>query len=289
MISEKNIRLKKHLESHKSRIMFKLIDAHSHINFPDFDNDRNEVIKKTLNERVGMIIVGTCAGDSAKAVEIASQYGAGVYASIGLHPTNIRRGDFDANYYRNLVKNLKVAAIGECGLDYYRNQESQISNLKSQNYKEKQKEVFKKQIKLALEVNKPLMIHCRDAHDDVLDVFKSYLPTEKQALKLRGVIHFFSGSWEQAQKYFELGFLISFTGVITFADSYNEIIKKAPLEKMMVETDAPFVAPVPYRGQRSEPLYVKEVTKKLAEIKGISYEEVAKVTTENAIKLFNLV
>ncbi|MEK9183917.1 MAG: TatD family hydrolase, partial [Patescibacteria group bacterium] len=192
---------------------------------------------------------------------------------------SIERGDFDANYYRNLAKNHKVAAIGECGLDYFH-----------KNNKEKQKEIFKKQIELALELDKPLIIHCRQAHDDVLDILNSY-----RGSMLRGNIHFFSGDWEQAQKYFNLGFLISFTGVITFpplrragTGDYDEIIKKAPLEKIMVETDAPFVTPVPYRGQRNEPFYVKEVAQKLAEVKGLSYEEVAKATTDNAVKLFNI-
>ena len=259
--------------------MFKLFDAHSHINFPDFDKDREEVIKKALDDGVGMIIVGTDTDDSALAAKIASQCDIGVYASIGFHSLSIERGDFDANYYRNLAKNHKVAAIGECGLDYFH-----------KNNKEKQKEIFKKQIELALELDKPLIIHCRQAHDDVLDTLKSY-----RSPTLRGDIHFFSGDWEQAQKYFNLGFLISFTGVITFpplrrasAATYDEIIKKAPLGKIMIETDAPFVAPVPYRGRRNEPLYVKEVAKRIAEIKGVSYEEIAKTTTQNAIKLFSI-
>lgn len=259
--------------------MFKLFDTHSHFNFPDFDNDRNNIIEKTLNEEVGMIIVGTCADDSARAIEIAGRYDSGVYASVGFHPANIRSDDFDASYYRELAKNPKVVAIGECGLDYFR-----------QDNKEKQKEIFKKQIELALELDKPLIVHCRDAHDDVLGILNSY-----RGLALRGDIHFFSGNWEQAQKSFDLGFLISFTGVITFpplrrtgAGDYDEIIKKAPLEKIMIETDAPFVAPAPYRGKRNEPLYVAEIAKKIAEIKGLSYEEVAKITTENAMKLFNL-
>lgn len=252
--------------------MFKLFDAHSHINFPDFNKDKDDVIKRTLNKEVGMIIVGTNADDSARAVEIAGQYDKGVYVSVGLHPTSIGSEDFDANYYRNLAKNSKVVAIGECGLDYFH-----------KNNKEKQKDVFKKQIELALELDKPLIIHCRLAHDDVLDILSSYRDP-----MLKGNIHFFSGNLEQANKYFDLGFLISFTGVITFTKNYDGIIKKAPLEKIIVETDAPFVAPIPYRGKRNEPLYVAEVVQKIAEIKGVSYDEVAKITTENAVKLFSL-
>ena len=263
-----------------------MFDTHSHVNFPDFNKDREKVVKRSLENGVGMIVVGTSAENSKTAVGIAERYEQGVYATVGFHPGSKEKFDYD--YFLELAKKEKVVGIGECGLDYYRNQESQILNLKSQNYKQKQKEIFKKQIELALEVNKPLIIHCRDAHDDALDILKSYPPAGGQASKLRGVLHFFSGTWEQAQRYFELGFLISFTGVITFVNNYNEAIKKSPLEKIMVETDAPFVAPVPYRGQRNEPFYVKEVAQKIADIKGISYQEVAKVTTENAIKLFNI-
>ena len=260
-----------------------LFDTHSHINFPDFNKDREDVVKRSLENGVRMIIIGTSADNSARAVEIANQYESGVYASVGLHPTDKEDDDFDINYYRGLAKNPKVVAIGECGLDYYH----------PQNYKEKQKNIFKKQIELATEVNKPLIIHCRDAHNDVLNILQNYFLNLKSGKN--GVIHFFSGSWEQAQKYFNLGFLISFTGVITFpplrrasTSDYDEIIKKAPLEKIILETDAPFVAPIPYRGQRNEPLYVKEVAQKIAEIKGISYEEAAKITTKNAVELFNL-
>lgn len=252
--------------------MFKLFDVHSHINFPDFDKDREEVIKRSLEDGTGMIIVGTAADDSARAVKIASQHSGGVYASVGLHPTDKIEEGFNADYYRKLAKNPKAIAVGECGLDYFH-----------QGNKEKQKNIFKKQIELALELNKPLIVHCRDAHNDVIDTLNSYRNSV-----LRGDIHFFSGDWEQARKYFELGFLISFTGVITFTRDYDETIKNTPLEKIMVETDAPFVAPEPYRGKRNEPLYVAEVVKKIAEIKGVSYDEVAKATTSNAIKLFNL-
>ena len=262
--------------------MFKLFDAHSHINFPDFDNDGNEVIKRTLDERMGTIIVGTCADDSLKAIKISGPYSSGVYASVGLHPTNIGHEDFEVNHYCELAKNPKVVAVGECGLDFFR--------IKDEESRIKQKEIFKKQVALALELDKPLIIHCRQAHDDVLDILKSY-----RSPTLRGDIHFFSGNWEQAQKYFDLGFFISFTGVITFpplrragTGDYDEIIEKVPLEKIIVETDSPFVAPVPYRGRRNEPIYVVEVAKKIAEIKGVPYEKVAKITTENAVKLFGI-
>ena len=247
-----------------------LVDIHCHLDFKDFNDDRDEVIKRALRENIWMINIGIDAKTSQKAIEIAEKY-EGVFASVGLHPDE--KENFDMDYYRQLDKHPKVVAIGECGLDL----KSQKSNLKSQI------NIFEKQIELALELDKPLMIHCRDAHEEILDILNSYRDS-----KLRGNIHFFSGNWEQAQKYFDLGFTISFTGVITFARDYDEVIKKSPLDKIMIETDAPFVAPVLFRGKRNEPLYVREVAKKIAEIRNEPYEKIAEITTANAQKLFNL-
>lgn len=271
--------------------MFELFDAHSHVNFSDFDIDRNEVVKRAHDAKIGMVVVGTCANDSLKAVKIADKFSGDAYASIGLHPLDETGEDFDVSYYRKLAKNPKVVAIGECGLDYFR--------IKNQELRTRQKEIFKKHLELAVELNKPLIIHCREArpltpersnggrgHDDILDILKSYFLNLRS--KTNGVVHFFSGTKEQANDYFDLGFLISFTGVITFARDYDEIIRESPLKKIIAETDAPFVAPVPYRGGRNEPLYVKEVVKKIAEIKNIPYEETARITTENALKLFSI-
>lgn len=260
------------------------IDIHSHISFPDFDGDREAVIGRMKERNIWAIDVGVDFENSRKASE-NSAANQNIFASAGLHPSDTASEIFDKAAYRKLFANHKVVAVGECGLDYFRlhenNQASQ--KLKVESGKERQEEIFKKHIELAIELNKPLIIHCRLAHDDVLDILNSY-----RSPMLRGDIHFFSGNWKQAQKYFDFGFLISFTGVITFTRDYDEIIKQSPLEKIMIETDAPFVAPVPYRGKRNEPLYVVEVAKKIAEIKNISCEEVAKTTTENAIRLFNL-
>jgi len=247
-----------------------LVDIHCHLDFKDFNDDRDEVIKRALRENIWMINIGIDAKTSQKAIEIAEKY-EGVFASVGLHPDE--KENFDMDYYRQLDKHPKVVAIGECGLDL----KSQKSNLKSQI------NIFEKQIELALELDKPLMIHCRDAHEEILDILNSYRDS-----KLRGNIHFFSGNWEQAQKYFDLGFTISFTGVITFARDYDEVIKKSPLDKIMIETDAPFVAPVLFRGKRNEPLYVREVAKKIAEIRNEPYEKIAEATTQNALRLFGI-
>lgn len=185
--------------------------------------------------------------------------------------------EFDYYFYKTLALNEKTVCIGETGLDYYRLQEPS---------KNKQIDVFEKHINLALELDKPLMIHCREAHEDVMKILKKFKPSSGD--KLRGDIHFFSGTWEEAKKYFDLGFLISFTGVITFARNYDEIVKKSPLDKIMIETDAPYVAPVPYRGKRNEPVYVAEIAKKIAEIKGLDFKEVAEKTAKNALDLFKI-
>ena len=191
---------------------------------------------------------------------MAEEYEEGIYAAIGLYPSHLIEQDveyeengetikykskpeeFDYDFYLNLAKNKKVVAIGECGLDYFRNND--------ESFKEKQKETFIKQLKLANEANKPLIIHCRDAHNDMLDIL-SGLPAEEA-----GVMHFFTGNLEQAKKYIELGFYISFSGVVTFpprkgetVGAYDEIIKNIPLEKILIETDCPYVAPVPHRGK----------------------------------------
>ena len=263
-------------------------DIHSHINFSDFDRDKEDVIKRSLNGGVWMINVGSDFLSSKKALEIAERYDKGVYASVGLHPNDNKDEIFQAKDYRQLAKNNKVVAIGECGLDYFRikNNPLRQSDSETSELRIRQQDIFKKQIELAIELNKPLMIHCRDAHEEVIDILNSYFIIHNS--KLRGNIHFFSGNWEIAQKYFNLGFTISFTGVITFARQYDEIIKKAPLEKIMIETDAPFVAPIPHRGERNEPLYVKEVAKKIAEIRREPYEKIVKTTTDNALKFFKI-
>lgn len=285
-----------------------IIDTHAHINFNDFKNDSTNVIKKALDNYVWMINVGTEKVTSERAVKIAKEYKEGVYAAVGLHPSHLFERDveyeenkeimkygtnseeFDYDFYLNLANNEKVVGIGECGLDFYRieNQASEKSKAETFKIKEKQKEVFIKHLKLALEAGKPIIIHCRDAHNDLLEILRA------EARLPRGVMHFFSGDLDQARKYIELGFYISFSGVITFPprggeiiNAYHEIIKNIPLERILTETDCPYVAPVPHRGKRNEPAYVKYIIQKIAEIKNMSFEDVAERTTKNARELFN--
>jgi len=285
----------------------KLFDIHSHINFNAFRKDGDHVIKKTLEKNVWTILVGSQYDTSKRAVEYAEKYKEGIYAAIGLHPFHLieqeikandleievktttdvspmffktRTEKFDEQKYLELAKSKKVVAIGECGLDYYHIPK----NFNIDEVKKLQIKTFEQQIELSLKLNKPLMVHCREAHNETIEILKKYKP--RAGNKLRGDIHFFTGNYEQAKKYFDLDFSVSFTGVITFTNDYDEIIKKSPLERIMIETDAPYVTPVPYRGKRNEPIYVKEVCRRIAEIKNLSFEEVAETTTKNAIKMF---
>lgn len=247
----------------------KLIDIHCHLDFPDFDKDRDALIKRTLARDIGMITVGTDENSSVRAVEIAKKY-EGVFSTVGVHPHDADK-KWNGALFKKIARFEEVVAIGECGMD----------NVRSKTKPGEQKDIFKRQIELALEVDKPLMIHCREAHNEVIDILKEYPDA-------RGNVHFFSGDWFTAQKYLEMGFTFSFTGVITFTGQYDEIIEKLPIEKIMVETDAPFVAPVPHRGKRCEPSYVEYTAKRVGEIKGLSIGDIFQKTTKNAIKFFKL-
>jgi TatD DNase family protein len=277
-----------------------LIDTHAHLNFSAFKNDYGRVIDQCFKNDVQIVNVGSQYETSKRAVEIAEKYKAGVWAAIGLHPIHAipnqvdvnevepnfksRPEEFDAKKYEILAKSKKVVAIGEIGLDY--------TYAKTEENKEAQKKSFKQQVLFAQKLNLPVIIHCREAWNDLVEIIKQFhgLESKVYSLKspLRGVVHFFSGSKEDAKALIGMGFLISFTGVITFTKAYDEIIKETPLEKLMVETDCPYVAPVPFRGRKNLPLYVKYVAERIAEIKDIGFSEVAQVTTENAKKLFKL-
>ncbi|MES2315473.1 MAG: TatD family hydrolase [Patescibacteria group bacterium] len=290
--------------------MPKYIDIHSHVNFTAFDADRDEVIKRALDNDTWVINVGTQVDTSRKAVEMANQYPEGVYAIIGLHPIHTgasyhdkkelgeegaeftSRGEkFDKEKYRELMKDPKVVGIGECGLDYYRMDADSI---------EKQKQAFIEQIELANEFNKPLMLHIRNnekkelitgeegkpnAYIDALEILKKYSKVKRD---IRGDVHFFAGSTEEAKAFTDFGFTLSFTGVITFTKDYDDVIAATPLNMIMSETDAPYVTPAPYRGKRNEPSYVREVVKKIALVKGLPEEEVAQAIIATAKRVFNI-
>jgi TatD DNase family protein len=263
----------------------KYIDTHAHVQADIYDEDRDEVVKRTLEQDTWMINVGTRKETSKSAVNLANKYEEGVYAIIGLIPTNIPGEPFfDKDFYFDLAQDSKVVGIGECGLDFFKLFGQEVSD--PEEIIKKQRKIFSKQIELAIEVDKPLMIHCRDAYKEVLQILTSY--KLEYGDRLRGNVHFFAGTIEEAQKFLDLGFNLSFTGVITFAKDYKELVEYVPIDRMLSETDCPYVAPEPYRGKRNEPLYVSEVVKKIAKIKKEDEEKIAKQLVDNAFDFFRL-
>lgn len=256
----------------------KFIDIHSHIQDSAFDADRDLVIARMKEKGVAALVVGTDFEMSQKAVELAEKY-ENLFATIGLHPTDNRKEVFEEKKYRALAESQRAVAIGECGLDYSRIAPENLAEEKT-----RQKETFEIQLDFAVLLDKPLMIHCRDAHDDVLDM--SDAKKREYGERLRGNIHFFSAGKEIAKRYLELDFTLSFTGVITFARDYDEAVSYAPLDMILSETDCPYVAPIPYRGKRNEPAYVEEVVKKIAEVRKEDYEKVREAMAENAKRVF---
>lgn len=255
-------------------------DSHSHINDPRFDTDIGEVISRMKEAGVLSLVVGTEKNLSSRAIDLARE-NEGIFACVGLHPTDDREEKFDDAFYRTLASDPKTLAIGECGLDYFRiNEEDRLAE------KARQSATFESQIELATSLNKPLMIHCRNAHSDMLDILAS--KKREHGETLRGNIHFFSEGPQTAKKYFDIDFTISFTGVLTFTHDYDETVRYAPLDLILSETDCPYVAPMPYRGKRNEPLYVIEVVKKIAEIRGEDFETVREQLVKNAFRVFGI-
>lgn len=268
----------------------KYIDTHAHLNLAQFRDDADAVFHKCADEGVGMINVGTRKDTSKLAVEQAHRY-EHAWAIVGVHPLNVVSADpddhgakpeglVDYKFYKALAEDSRTVGVGECGFDYWHNPDS--------TYKI-QREVFEAQIALANEVGKPLMLHLRsgkesggrDAYDDALAILKSEAKVPVNA-------HFYAGTIEQAKQFFELGGTISFTGVITFAKMYEELVAYAPLDLIHAETDCPYVAPVPYRGQRCEPWMVQATYQKIAAIKGEAEETVREQLLTNAQKLYHV-
>ena len=242
-----------------------IIDTHSHLNFSAYKNDLDEVIKRTLDNGIFAINVGSKYDTSKEAIRIAENY-KGMHAAVGLHPLHCADETFDKERYRELAE--KAVAIGEIGLDY-----------KTDLYREKQKEVFIEQLDLAKELDLPVIIHSRMAHGDLIEILKGR--------DAKGVIHCFTGSINELKQYLNLGFYIGLNGII-FKMDLKEAIKNCPLESMLVETDCPYLTPPQKGDKRNEPLFITHIIDKIAEIKGISFDEVADKTAENAKELFKL-
>lgn len=258
-----------------------LVDTHLHLDFHQFDDDRSAVVERAVEAGVTrMITIGTDLESSRAAVALAERY-TEVYAAVGVHPNDSADWDPDETpaALRALADHPKVVAIGEIGLDYYWERVSH----------EQQARVFQAQLDLAATLGLPVIIHDRDAHADIMATLRAWV-SERGSGVARGVLHFFSGDREMAEEALALGFYLGVDGPITFkkAGEMQSLVKSLPLERLLVETDAPFLAPHPYRGKRNEPAYVVEVARKIAELQERPLSEVAAQTTRNAQALFGL-
>ncbi|WP_070121528.1 TatD family hydrolase [Bacillus marinisedimentorum] len=253
-----------------------LFDTHTHLNAEQFDEDRQEVIQRALDAGVSrMVVVGFDRKTIPEAIEMAETHDF-IYAAVGWHPVDaIDMTDEDLDQIEKLAEHPRVVAIGEIGLDYHWDKSP----------KDVQQEVFRRQIRLARKVKLPIVIHNRDATQDVIDILK-----EENAAEVGGIMHCFSGSPEIAREAVDMDFYISLGGPVTFknAKKPKEVAVDIPLERLLVETDCPYLAPHPNRGKRNEPAYVKLVAEQIADLKGLSYEEVAKKTSDNARQLFGI-
>ena len=255
----------------------KYIDIHAHLDFSDFDADRDAIIADMQSQNIGHFNVGTCLETSLNSIALAEAHDH-IHAIVGIHPLNTHESKLeDLDTIEPLISHPKCVAIGECGFDFFH-------EAHDENTRVRQLSFFKKQIELAIKYNKPLMIHCRNAYPETLEVLTSYKSSHPT---LHAHFHFFTEPIETAQKILDLGFTLSFTGPITFAD-YDELIKFVPLESLMVETDSPYASPKSHRGQRNDPRNVVEVITKIAEIKGLSLEEVTKQVRENMKRVFGI-
>jgi TatD DNase family protein len=280
-----------------------LIDTHAHLDYPDFENDLSGIIESARQAGVDRIItIGTGVESSRRAVALAERYET-IFAVIGLHPTNVDEAESGwIEELRKLAAHPKVAAIGETGMDYHHLPSEKLSSTAGISallaetavdteaaivdgaYKAAQAEAFAAQLELAVEFGLNVVIHQRSAWDDTLDILKPYTG------KLRGVFHCFGNTLEQAQELLELGHLVSFTGIVTFKNAalVRDVVAALPLDQFMVETDCPYLAPVPHRGKRCEPAYTRFVAEKIADVRNCSLEEIAKATTKTAENFFRL-
>lgn len=290
-----------------------LVDSHCHLNFINFRDDAKSIAESFLRDNYAIISVGAQESSSRIAIAFAETFDGGVYAAVGLHPIHLfeemvesfkidgkeqtfrtAAEEFDKEKYRDLVKSSdKIKAIGEVGLDYYYFDGKSAEDIEV--WKANQFTALKGFIALADELSLPLIFHCRGtkedpfgAYDDLLTIIRGEIEAGK---KISGVVHCFGGNLKQANEFMKLGLYIGITGIVTFKNGAEElkiIVEAAPLEKLLIETDAPFLAPDPYRGKRNEPKYVELVARKIAEIKDLTFDQVSVATTQNAKDLFKI-
>lgn len=273
----------------------RLIDVHCHMQMDKYDGDRDEVIRRSLAQGIGMILIGTTLVDSLEGIKIAEAHpdepvfaAVGIHpvrdvVSNGIHPTDSEAGETHPAQLAALLGSPKVVGIGETGLDYFRLDEN---DGESRNV---QSDLFEQHLLLAKERDRPLIIHVRD-RDGVFEAYDNVLTLLRRHQASRFVMHCYSADWAHAEKFLDLGGLLSFTGIITFpkSEAMQEVLKKVPLDRIMVETDAPFLAPEPHRGQRNEPAFVEFVARQTAEVRGLDFAELCKATTDNARRFFRL-
>lgn len=250
----------------------KYIDTHSHLNSKDFEDDCFSIIEECFLNEVGMINVGTTFLDSLLAIEIAKRYSNSVYATVGMHPLYVEEEEFKYDQFKEIAKHEKVKAIGEIGLDYFYHPK----NLKKEEYRNLQKEVFKKQLDLAEELNLPVVIHIRNAFEDAFEILKKR--------KVKGVIHCFTGNLKNLEDLLSLGFYIGYNGII-FKTDLDEQILKTPNNKILIETDCPYLTPPNFYEKRNNPLGMKDVLVRINEIKG---EDLSNQILKNTKNLFSL-
>ena len=260
-------------------------DIHSHLYFPDYDADRDEVIARMLEQGIYTTSIGTDLESSKQSIALAEKYD-NIYASVGVHPEHDAAAGF-SHEFEQLAQHPRVVAIGECGFDFYRTSPDDLEKVKAD-----QTKIFQAQVQLAIKYNKALMIHARpakgtmDAYEETLNILE---PLAKQhGDKLFGNVHFFVGDIDILKRFLDIGFTVSFTGVITFAMDYNDVVKYTPLEHIHAETDAPFVSPILHRRQRNSPEYVPEIVRAIALLKGEDMEQVKEALMENAKRLFKI-
>ena len=265
---------------------FSLIDTHAHFNLPAFKDDGKEVIARCLEEGIGVINVGTNYSTSVKAVDLAQEFPEGLWAAVGLHPLHLEEAFsfpaevFDSEKYFQLIQSSsRVVAIGEIGLDYgfLPSEKGKAAAIR-----EKQKRALGAHFALAEKVQRPVIIHCRDAFPELIAFFQ-----ERRGKIFSGVVHCFTGDWEEAQFFLGQGFYLGLNGII-FKTDLDEVISKIPLERILVETDCPYLPPPQKKGERNTSLNLKFIVQKIADSRGISWEKVARATTENAQRLFSL-
>ena len=277
-----------------------LIDTHAHLNFAAYKDDIDDVMQRITAEKMKVINVGSQFSTSERAVKLADQYPDTCYAAIGLHPIHLfemevdeselpfttRQEEFVSEQYEKLSKHHGVVAIGEMGIDYFH----LPPNISQSDFEHKQRWTFLKGIKLAKKLQLPLILHCRGSKGDEEKAYRHMLQVLKEGDYHNAVLHCYSATWDIAKKFLSAGCMISFTGIVTYPKTreLERVVKNIPLDRMMVETDAPYLAPQFVRGKRNEPRFVRYIADRIAEIKKFSFEEVEEITTKNAIKFFQL-